>query len=77
MQSKIHLKSELGKGSLFYFDMVFKYPLPSEEKLSEHQVKKVLGETKQTGKKHKVLLVEDDENVQITLFKILLNTNIG
>jgi len=73
MGSKIRLESEPGKGTIFYFDMNFKYPLPSESKWSGQTDKKLSGEGKRFKKKYKVLLVEDDEYVQITLFKILLN----
>ncbi|WP_238474509.1 hybrid sensor histidine kinase/response regulator [Maribacter algarum] len=75
MNSKIQLNSEQNKGSVFYFDMSFKYPLPSESKWSEHGNKKRANIGRKARKKYKVLLVEDDEYVQLTLFKILLNTD--
>lgn len=75
MDSKIKLRSQLGTGSEFYFDMSFKYPLPSESKWAEPSDKRALNGTVPEKRKYKVLLVEDDELVQITLFKMLLNTN--
>ncbi|MFS4492662.1 hybrid sensor histidine kinase/response regulator [Maribacter sp. 2308TA10-17] len=75
MNSKIQLKSEPDKGSVFYFDMSFKYPLPSESRWSEHSNKKAVDKGVKARKKYKILLVEDDEYVQLTLFKILLNTD--
>jgi len=77
MESKIQLNSELGKGSTFYFDLTLKYPLFPEDATSEE--KDAIGLQSKTNQiekpKYKILLVEDDEYVQTTLFKILLNTN--
>lgn len=75
MDSKIQLQSTLGKGSHFYFDVVMRTPLPSMTKLN---LKKVVKTSEQSvasskNKKYKVLLVEDDEQVQMMLFKTLIN----
>lgn len=69
MHSDIHVQSKLGKGSLFYFDLNFAYPLFKTEELIPEPLSEV-----EKQSKYKVLLVEDDEYVQTTLFKILLNT---
>ncbi|MFK7811800.1 MAG: hybrid sensor histidine kinase/response regulator [Maribacter sp.] len=77
MGSKIQLTSKINEGSIFYFDMVFKYLLFPD---SDANFPKQLADSselkaKEKKPKLKVLLVEDDEYVQTTLFKILLNTN--
>lgn len=78
MGSKIQLKSELGKGSTFYFDMSFTYPLFPKDNAEKRILKEnssQLFEGKSVVKpKYKILLVEDDEFVQTTLFKLLLET---
>lgn len=77
MGSKIRLKSELDKGSEFYFDMVFKYPLLSSletKSLHTDQESSITSNGKEQ-RKFKILLVDDDAYVQTTLFKMLLNTN--
>lgn len=77
MRSKIQLKSELDKGSDFYFDMLFKYPLLSsiETKPLKKDQEIIIGSVGKKQRKFKILLVDDDEYVQITLFKMLLNTD--
>ncbi len=77
MGSKIQLTSELGKGSDFYFDVLFKYPLLSsiEAIPRKNSQEAFIGSLGKEQRKFKILLVEDDEYVQTTLFKILLNTN--
>ncbi len=75
MGSEIKVESEKNKGTTFYFDKVFEYPiaglksdlLPEKPKANSKQQAK-------SSKKYKVLLVEDDESVQLSLFKILLDT---
>ena len=75
MNSEIQLQSELGKGSTFYFDIAFKYPLlKTTEKQGEKNQKDSFLKGFNSKAKFKVLLVEDNEFVQTTLFKILLNT---
>lgn len=77
MGSKIHLKSESSKGAAFYFDILFKYPLFSRSETSaiKEGQDSSLGGLNKKKPKFKILLVEDDEYVQLTLFKTLLNTN--
>lgn len=76
MNSSIQLRSKLGEGSLFYFDLIFEYPLLkiTEKVLKGGRLAKTNLESSNRPK-FKILLVEDDEYVQTTLFKILLNTN--
>ncbi len=75
MGSEIKVESEKNKGSTFYFDKVFEYQiggLKSNPLLEKPEAQKT--KPKKNSKKYKVLLVEDDESVQLSLFKILLNT---
>lgn len=71
MGSTIKLNSTPGKGSIFYFDLSLKFPLG-------HQTKPISSKPpesgKPSGKKHKILLVEDDERVQTAIFKSLNDT---
>lgn len=75
MGSEIKLDSTPQKGSIFYFDIALKQPLATSSKtiIKEKVKKKPI--TFKTNKKYKLLLVEDDINVQTVLFKLLLNTN--
>ena len=76
MNSNIQLQSKLGEGSKFYFDMTFKYPLFKDVENTSQKKASVKKESDLVNQpKFKILLVEDDEYVQMTLFKILLNTN--
>ncbi len=76
MESEIKVNSTVGQGSEFYFDLHLKFQLltsPDAKKSSPKSHKKQ--ELKKTeGPKSKLLLVEDDLQVQTTLFKILLGT---
>ena len=74
MGSEIKVESEKDKGSTFYFDKVFEYHISGLK--SDQLPEKAKAHLKQerNTKKYKVLLVEDDESVQLSLFKILLNT---
>jgi len=76
MGSKIQLKSELDKGSDFYFNLLFKFPLLSsmETKSLDKNQETFARAVSEDKKKFKILLVDDDEYVQATLFKILLKT---
>ncbi|MDP5230723.1 MAG: ATP-binding protein [Cellulophaga sp.] len=75
MGTEIKMKSKVGIGSTFYFDLSLKQPIASKSK----QI--IVKETKKkqpylkSDKKFKLLLVEDDINIQTVLFKLLLNTN--
>ena len=75
MGSKVQLISKLGDGSKFYFDIVLKEPIHTlattkrnKETVANYQKKKSLS----GAAKYKILLVEDDEKVQMLLFKTLL-----
>lgn len=76
MGSEIKMESTIGKGSSFYFDLTLKYPLfpKGNPSMGERTVtsKKRMD---LTGKKYRVLLVEDDERTQMTLFKTLADTS--
>jgi len=75
MGSDIKLDSKVGKGSVFYFDIGLLIPLPSA---TANPIKKG-GKTidvalqNQDKPKYKVLLVEDDERIQMILFKLLMD----
>lgn len=72
MGSAIQIDSEAGAGSHFYFDVTLNFPLhqPSAPNLKANQKRKK--QKSKDGSKFKVLLVEDNEQVQTSLFKILL-----
>lgn len=76
MGSEIKVISKVGKGSTFYFDIVLKQPILSKSKpvVVKGTNKKNTIKLKE-GKKYRILLVEDDINVQTVLFKFLLSTN--
>jgi len=74
MNSKIKVASVLNEGSNFYFDIVLKRPLNLASRPKIRQIAKENSlKTGKTDRKYKVLLVEDDEQIQMMLFKILLN----
>ena len=67
----INLKSELKKGSCFSLTIKAKYP--RTQKIEKHKnSKKLFQKNKQ---KYQVLIVEDNELHQLTIFKILAKTN--
>jgi len=75
MGSKIKVDSDLGRGAVFHFNIVLKSPLhpvidSNTKKLSKEITKKTKSKN---STKYKVLLVEDDEQVQMLLFKTLLS----
>jgi signal transduction histidine kinase/CheY-like chemotaxis protein len=75
MGSEIKVDSEENKGSNFYFDIILKYPVVESKRRGTN--KKTIGKVKHQNSKqnkYKLLLVEDDEDVQLSLFKMLLNT---
>lgn len=74
MESEIRIDSTAGVGSHFYFDVKLNYPLhqPVVPVLDE-QTKKIKPKSGKTTK-FKILLVEDDEQIQAALFKILIDT---
>ncbi|NER12935.1 response regulator [Leptobacterium flavescens] len=77
MGSEIKVKNNKEKGTTFYFDINLKYPIKSLEK-SLKTNKKITekGPTIIPGdKKFRLLLVEDDENNQMILFKTLVETH--
>jgi len=74
MDTDIKIDSTAGKGSHFYFDVNLTYPLHQPEvPVLKERSKKMKPKRKKTSK-YKVLLVEDDEQVQAALFKILIDT---
>ena len=76
MGSKVKVESTIGKGSMFYFDIVLKYPLQlaSKSLLRVADRKKAKIKKPNEGDRFKLLLVEDDLAVQTVLFKFLMNT---
>ncbi|MCB0662243.1 MAG: response regulator [Saprospiraceae bacterium] len=64
---KIGVESEVGKGSLFFFDLIFENGL-SKEKLAEKEEAMQLDETKS----YRILLVEDHKMNQLVARKTLL-----
>lgn len=76
MDSEIKVISKKGKGSTFYFDVVLKQPLSNITKplLKTSSNKKEAKFKLRSDKKYKILLAEDDVNVQTVLFKLLLDT---
>lgn len=75
MGSEVQLISVAGKGSVFSFDLDFRIPLESDMKVSSGRPgratsQKIVG----SGKKYRILLVEDDERVLTVLFKMLMDT---
>lgn len=75
MQSEIKISSTPGEGSHFYFDLKLQFPLhmPFEIKTPDDKSKNTLTKP-QSAKKYKVLLVEDNEQVQTGLLKTLVDT---
>lgn len=77
MDSTIKVKGNENGGSIFHFDITLKYPIKSLEK-SLKTTKKVSekGPVIIPGEeKFRLLLVEDDENTQMILFKMLVSTH--
>lgn len=72
MGTTIHIESEAGKGSHFYFDLKLKFPL-SQPELPQARTAKKPRSGGGKGKKFKVLMVEDDEQLKTSLFKILVD----
>ena len=77
MDSEIRVRSELDKGSEFYFDINLTVPLPSASALADTGSNIPSKYTKRGFKKEKyrILLVEDDAMIQTILFKFLSNTD--
>ena len=75
MKSKVNIISTAGVGSHFYFDVTLSFPLhqPSVPVFQEHSRKKVVKPRLRNNSKFKVLLVEDNEQVQTALFKMLID----
>jgi len=77
MGTAIRVESTVGKGSEFYFDLSLKFPLALRSKpivlntSGDTVIRKTKGEPK-----IKLLMVEDDERVQMVLFKALMDTNM-
>ncbi len=73
MDSDIHIDSEAGSGSHFYFDVTLKFPL--HQPLPPVSLKKMRAKRKDASaeSKFKVLLVEDDAQVQKAIFKTLID----
>ena len=72
MGSEIHLESELGKGSLFYFDLNFEAlepATPKEGKSGETKIPEPISNDVMRGKK--ILIVEDNKINQMITRKIL------
>ncbi|MBT8299822.1 MAG: response regulator [Maribacter sp.] len=77
MDSSIRVESTVGKGSEFYFDLTLKFPLALRSKpiLINTNEDTIIRKTKGEPK-IKLLMVEDDERIQLVLFKALMDTNM-
>jgi hypothetical protein len=69
MNSKIHLESELGQGSKFWFDIPFTIAEDSKEKLKEAKTNQIVDY--KALENVKVLIVEDNKINQMITKKIL------
>lgn len=73
MDSAIQLESTVGNGSRFFFDLTLKTPLPTT--LRAQGKKKVIAsidKKPQEQEKAKILIVEDNERIQLALFKLMV-----
>jgi len=70
MGSEVRLDSKINSGSTFYFDIKLNFPLKPVENFTPKPKTK----RKKIVSKKKILLVEDDELIQMTLFKILVDS---
>ena len=73
MESDICIDSTLGEGSRFYFDLSLKFPLHQPEAPVFLQQISKNGKSTRSDTKCRVLLVEDDAQVQKALFKTLVD----
>ncbi len=71
MNSQLYLESELGKGSTFYFTLML--PIAKEQQLrSDYNIEPGQPATvSDTGKKHRILLAEDNITNQKLIVKVL------
>lgn len=77
MDAKIRVETTYGKGSEFYFDVTLKFPLDlASRPISKYTVKSSGSSKKLDERKYKLLMVEDDEQIQTVLFKALMDTNL-
>ncbi len=75
MDSKIQLISEKGQRTTFSFNLGLKIPLKSRLALSVSDYSKVAYDKLGiSGKKYKLLIVEDDERLLTVLFKMIMDT---
>jgi len=74
MGTTIKIDSKTGEGSHFFFDVKLSFPLHQPDPvLQENAQRKKIRPFAEKGSKFKVLLVEDDEQIQAALFKILVD----
>lgn len=73
--SQVKVDSAFGKGSKFYFDLILKFPLhPTEENFTK-EIKELQKTSRVNKEKYKLLLVEDNQQIQTILFKHLMGAN--
>ncbi|SHI43708.1 ATP-binding response regulator [Pseudozobellia thermophila] len=74
MGSTIKIESEVGRGSHFYFDLKLQFPLrePIRPAARKHLPPTKAKAPAKDTQKYRVLLVEDNEQVQTSLFKSLI-----
>ncbi len=77
MGSKINVKSKHNEGSIFYFDLLLKFPLKSTlgQASAATDVFDPYLKKKKHPEKMSVLVVEDDERIQTVLLKTLIDSD--
>ncbi len=74
MGSKIKVTSQVGQGSVFYFDLLLKYPLHVVQEEPKRNTSQIPRDIKRKAKdKVNLLVVEDDERIQTLILKTLVD----
>jgi len=76
MGSEIKITSKVDEGSIFYFDLLLKYPLhPEKEELEGSINHSTLDFNRKSKDKLSILVVEDDERIQTVILKTLIDAD--